>query len=75
LLKKSKDLGSIDAGKFADVIAVDGNPLDNIALMQHVGFVMKDGVVYKQDGAAVAPPAAKVAAAPSIAQGAELEGY
>ncbi|MEO6690211.1 MAG: amidohydrolase family protein, partial [Dokdonella sp.] len=42
LLKKSKDLGSIDAGKFADVIAVDGNPLDNIALMQHVGFVMKD---------------------------------
>lgn len=51
LLKKSKDLGSVEAGKFADVIAVDGNPLDDIARMQHVSFVMKDGVVYKGAGA------------------------
>jgi imidazolonepropionase-like amidohydrolase len=75
LLKKSKDLGSIDAGKFADIIAVAGNPLDDITLMQNVGFVMKEGIVYKHDGAPVAPPPAKVAAAPSIAQGAELDGY
>jgi imidazolonepropionase-like amidohydrolase len=53
LLKKSKDLGSLEAGKFADVIAVAGNPLDDITLMQKVGFVMKDGVVYRQDGRAV----------------------
>jgi len=50
LLKKSKDLGSVEAGKFADVVAVDGNPLDDITRMQHVSFVMKEGVVYKQDG-------------------------
>ena len=47
LLKKSQDLGSIEPGKYADVIAVDGNPLDDITLMQKVGFVMKEGVVYK----------------------------
>ncbi|MEO5623978.1 MAG: amidohydrolase family protein [Dokdonella sp.] len=54
LLKKSRDLGSIEAGKFADVIAVAGNPLEDIKRMQTVGFVMKDGVVYKQDGKLVA---------------------
>jgi imidazolonepropionase-like amidohydrolase len=74
LLKKSKDLGSIEAGKIADVIAVDGNPLEDIKRMQSVNFVMKDGVVYKQDGNEVAAPP-KVAAAASVAQGAELEGY
>ena len=47
LLKKEKDLGSIAPGKFADVIAVEGNPLDDVALLQKVGFVMKAGVVYK----------------------------
>ena len=50
LLKKSKDLGSVEAGKFADVIAVEGNPLDDIKRMQKVGFVMKDGVVYRKPG-------------------------
>lgn len=74
LLKKSKDLGSIEAGKLADVIAVEGNPLDNIALMQHVSFVMKEGVVYKQEGVSVTPPV-NVAAAPSLAQGEELQGF
>jgi len=53
LLKKSKDLGTVEAGKLADVVAVNGNPLDDITLMQHVGFVMKDGVVYKEDGKAL----------------------
>lgn len=50
LLKKSQALGSVEPGKFADVIAVEGNPLEDIARMQNVGFVMKDGVVHKQDG-------------------------
>ena len=50
LLKKSRDLGSVETGKFADVIAVEGNPLDDITRMQHVSFVMKEGVVYKGTG-------------------------
>ena len=53
LLKRDKDLGCLCAGKFADVIAVPGNPLDDISLMKHVSFVMKDGVLYKRDGNAV----------------------
>jgi imidazolonepropionase-like amidohydrolase len=53
LLKHDKDLGSITAGKFADVVAVAGNPLDNISLLKQVSFVMKEGVVYKRDGAAL----------------------
>lgn len=47
LLKQSDNIGSLEAGKFADVIAVKGNPLDDITLMKHVDFVMKAGVVYK----------------------------
>jgi len=53
LLKHDKDLGSLSAGRFADVVAVPGNPLDDISLMKRVSFVMKDGVVYKRDGNAV----------------------
>jgi imidazolonepropionase-like amidohydrolase len=50
LLKQSKDLGSVEPGKLADVIAIDGNPLEDVTRMQHVSFVMKDGVVYKRAG-------------------------
>jgi imidazolonepropionase-like amidohydrolase len=50
LLKQTDDLGSITAGKFADIVAVHGNPIHDIQLMGKVGFVMRSGVVYKQDG-------------------------
>jgi imidazolonepropionase-like amidohydrolase len=53
LLKHEKDLGSLGAGKFADVVAVDGNPLENISLLKQVSFVMKEGIVYKRDGHAL----------------------
>jgi imidazolonepropionase-like amidohydrolase len=53
LLKHDKDFGSVGPGKFADVIAVSGNPLDNISLLKQVSFVMKEGVVYKRDGKAL----------------------
>jgi imidazolonepropionase-like amidohydrolase len=75
LLKKSKDLGSVEPGKLADVIAVDGNPLDDIKRMQNVGFVMKDGVVYKQDDKPVMPLARIDETPRPIAQGEELSGY
>ena len=47
LLRISDKLGSIEEGKIADIIAVDGNPLEDISVMENVVFVMKDGVVYK----------------------------
>ena len=50
LLKHDKDIGSISAGKYADIIAVRGNPVENIDLMQQMSFVMKGGTVYKHDG-------------------------
>ena len=53
LLRHDKDLGSITAGKIADVVAVPGNPIDDISLMKRVSFVMKDGVVYKMNAVAV----------------------
>ena len=47
LLDQTKDLGSLEAGKFADIIAVPGDPLQDISVMEKVNFVMKDGKVYK----------------------------
>ena len=44
----TETLGSLEPGKFADVIAVVGNPLQDITAMGEVGFVMKDGVVVKR---------------------------
>jgi imidazolonepropionase-like amidohydrolase len=71
LLKHDKELGSVAPGKFADVIAVPGNPLDDITLLQKVNFVMKAGKVYT-----VGPkPAAALAAAGSTASPEELEGF
>lgn len=48
VLGMSDKLGTLEAGKLADIVAVDDNPLKNISTMTNVTFVMKDGVVYKQ---------------------------
>jgi imidazolonepropionase-like amidohydrolase len=45
-------LGTIEAGKWADIVAVSGDPLKDIKELQHVKFVMKGGVVYKNETAA-----------------------
>ncbi len=43
LLKKENDIGSIKVGAFADIIAVKGNPLEDISVLENVAFVMKGG--------------------------------
>ncbi|NIQ96889.1 MAG: amidohydrolase family protein, partial [Desulfuromonadales bacterium] len=43
------EIGTIEVGKRADIIAVGANPLDDIRTMEDVKFVMKDGQVYKND--------------------------
>jgi imidazolonepropionase-like amidohydrolase len=44
------DLGQIAPGKYADIIAVDGDPLKDITELERVKFVLKSGIVYRQDG-------------------------
>ena len=47
LLNESESLGSISKGKFADIVAVKGDPLKDISILENIHFVMKDGVVVK----------------------------
>jgi imidazolonepropionase-like amidohydrolase len=47
LLRMEKEIGSIQTGRLADIIAVEGNPVDDIRALTHVVFVMKSGQVYK----------------------------
>jgi len=48
LMQMQNDIGTVEAGKYADIIAVQGNPLNDIAAMQKITFVMKGGVVFKK---------------------------
>jgi imidazolonepropionase-like amidohydrolase len=50
LIGHSDLFGSLKAGKSADIIAVAGDPLTDIRVLENVAFVMKEGTVYKQDG-------------------------
>lgn len=49
LLGKSDLLGSLQPGKYADIIGVSGNPLEDVSLLEKVKFVMKEGKIYKQE--------------------------
>jgi imidazolonepropionase-like amidohydrolase len=48
LLGMQDSVGTIEAGKLADVVAVPGNPLKDVTLLEQVDFVMKGGVIYKK---------------------------
>jgi imidazolonepropionase-like amidohydrolase len=50
LMGWSAKTGSLEAGKWADIIAVEKNPLDDVRTLQDVKFVMKAGAVYKNEG-------------------------
>jgi imidazolonepropionase-like amidohydrolase len=54
VLKQEDEWGSLTAGKYADVVEVEGNPLQDIQVLSKVSFVMKAGTVYKQHGEPVA---------------------
>jgi imidazolonepropionase-like amidohydrolase len=58
LLRIDDKLGTIEPRKIADLVAVKGDPLDDIVLLRNIDFVMKDGVVFKQDGQEVLQNAA-----------------
>jgi imidazolonepropionase-like amidohydrolase len=48
LLGTQDKVGTIEAGKMADIVAVPGDPLSDITVLEKVDFVMKGGVVYKK---------------------------
>jgi imidazolonepropionase-like amidohydrolase len=47
LIGRSQDVGTIEPGKYADIIAVQSDPLADVRALEHVDFVMKGGTVYK----------------------------
>jgi imidazolonepropionase-like amidohydrolase len=49
LLQAEKDMGAIEAGKYADIVAVGGDPLADVSELEHVKFVMKGGKVVRND--------------------------
>jgi imidazolonepropionase-like amidohydrolase len=55
LIGDTKDIGSVQAGRYADIVAVSGDPLNDVTELERVQFVMKGGKVYKKGGAAVQP--------------------
>jgi imidazolonepropionase-like amidohydrolase len=56
LLGWSDRVGSVQVGRYADIVAVDGDPLRDITELERVKFVMKGGVVYKGTGSAALVP-------------------
>jgi imidazolonepropionase-like amidohydrolase len=52
LIDRAGNVGTLEAGKYADLIAVTANPLDHVEALEHVSFVMKGGKVYKDELAA-----------------------
>lgn len=55
LIGDTKDIGSVQPGRYADIVAVNGDPLQDVTVLEHVQFVMKGGQVYKSGGRPVTP--------------------
>ena len=49
LIGVGDEVGTVAVGKYADIIAVEGNPLDDVTRLERVAFVMKGGAVVKGD--------------------------
>jgi imidazolonepropionase-like amidohydrolase len=54
LIGDTADIGTVQPGRYADIIAVDADPLKDVTVLEHVAFVMKGGVVVKAGGQPVA---------------------
>jgi imidazolonepropionase-like amidohydrolase len=50
LIGDTSDIGTVQPGRYADLVAVDADPLADITALEHVQFVMKGGTVYKSGG-------------------------
>jgi len=48
-VRMSEEIGTLEAGKYADIVAVDGDPLADISELRDMDFVMKGGVIYRHD--------------------------
>ncbi|HEY3859804.1 MAG TPA: amidohydrolase family protein [Gammaproteobacteria bacterium] len=48
ILRQDKDLGHVAAGYYADLVAVPGDPTQDVSTLEHVAFVMKGGIIYKR---------------------------
>jgi len=55
LIGDTKDIGSIQTGRYADIVAVAGDPLADVTELERVRFVMKGGKIYKRDGVVAKP--------------------
>jgi imidazolonepropionase-like amidohydrolase len=56
LLDQRGNVGTVAAGAYADLIAVDGDPLADVGVLKNVQFVMKDGVIFKPVAGRVRAP-------------------
>jgi imidazolonepropionase-like amidohydrolase len=50
LIGDKADIGSVQPGRYADLVAVEGDPLADITTLEHIQFVMKGGTIYKLGG-------------------------
>jgi imidazolonepropionase-like amidohydrolase len=57
LLGAADRVESVQAGRYADLVATAGNPLEHPEQFQQIGFVMKGGKIYRRDGLEVIPAA------------------
>lgn len=49
VLKMDNRIGTLEQGKVADIVAVPGNPLEDVSILENVSFVMKEGIIYKNN--------------------------
>jgi len=59
LIGRSQDVGTIEPGKYADIIAVESDPMADVRVLEHVSFVMKGGAVVKDARSGVHPVSGK----------------